>query len=62
MSEVTRYGPVTLSGTDADGGARLFIREEVIKESGLDPDGAVLLQPYENGVHVIDAEEVFEDG
>jgi hypothetical protein len=50
-----RFGPVTLSSTDADDGARLYLSNEAIEESGLEADSAVILQPYENGIHVFDA-------
>jgi len=56
-----RYGPVSLSATDADDGARLYLSEEVIAESGLEADSAVLRQPYENGIHVIEATEAVFD-
>lgn len=59
---VKRFGPVTLSQTDADEGARLYIPSDVLEESGLTRDSSVLLQPYQNGIHVIDAKEaVFGD-
>jgi hypothetical protein len=61
VDEVSRFGPVSLSSTDADDGARLYLSEEAIEESGLEADSAVLLQPYENGIHVIDAKEAVFD-
>jgi hypothetical protein len=58
---VKRFGPVSLSSTDADDGARLYLEADAIEESGLDADSAVLLQPYENGIHVIEATEAIPD-
>jgi hypothetical protein len=52
-----RYGPVSLSSTDKDDGARLYIEKEALEESGLDADGAAILQPYKNGIHVIAAKQ-----
>jgi len=56
-----RFGPVSLSSTDADEGARLYLSEDAITESGLEAESAVLLQPYENGIHVIEATEAVFD-
>lgn len=56
-----RYGPTTLSSTDADDGCRLYLSQTVLEDSGIDPEGAVLLQPYENEIHVIDAAEAIFD-
>lgn len=61
-NQIERFGPFSLSETDADGGVRLYISGDALAASGLDEDSAVVLQPYENGIHVIEAKEaVFDD-
>lgn len=53
--EPKQFGPYSPSQTDADGGIRLYVPREVLEESGLDDEDAVVFQPYENGIHVIRA-------
>ena len=52
--EFGRYGPYPLhSATEADGGIRPFIPDEALEESGIEPDGWFVVQPYKNGIHLI---------
>lgn len=59
--EPKQFGPYSPSQTDADSGIRLYIPREVLEESGLDEDVAVLYQPYENGIHVVKAVNALTD-